>query len=140
AYLDMPLQIETGISSRSKMDIEYYGALMGSLDLSPTDRLSLQMRSNTYSTGQVQDNHIVKAEYMGKHWYGAGGNITELTDFLMDGYGGKIGHTWGVRSKAEVFGIVKSRTGDNKLIATNINLVKSNNFALTENATANFDN
>lgn len=140
AYLDMPLQLETGISSRSKTDIEYYGALAGTLDLTPNDRLSLQLRSNTYSTGQVQDNHIIKAEYLGKQWFAAAGNVTELTDFLMDGYGGKVGHNWGVRSKAEVFGIVKSRTGDNKLIGTNISLVKSNNFALTESATANFDN
>lgn len=139
AYLDMPLQVETGVSYQGTSGLQYYGGLHGSLDLTPDDRVVFDMRSNTYSTGQVVNNHILRAEYTGKKWYGTAGNITELTDFLLDGYGGKVGHNIGLKSKAELYGIAKSRNGNSRLVGSNIIMDFSEAVRLTESFTANFD-
>lgn len=139
AYLDMPLQVETGFSYQETSGIQYYGGLHGSLDLTNEDRIVFDLRSNTYSTGQVVNNHIARAEYTGKKCYGTVGNFTELTDFLLDGYGGKVGRNIGLKSKAEVYGIAKSRNGNSKLAGGNVILDLNESVRLTESATANFD-
>ncbi len=139
AYLDMPLQVETGVSYQGNSNIQYYGGVHGSLDLSPEDRVAFDFRTNTYSVGQVVNNHIVRAEYTGKKWYGVAGNINELTDFLLDGYGGKLGRNIGLKSKAEVYGIAKSRTGNSRLAGSNVILDLNENTRITEAFTANFD-
>lgn len=139
AFLDMPLQVETGFSYQGTIGLQYYGGLHGSLDITERDRVAFDIRTNTYSTGQVVNNHIVRAEYTGKKWYATVGNVTELTDFLLDGYGGKVGHNIGLKSKAEVFGIVKSRTGNSRLAGSNVIMDINESLRFTENITANFD-
>lgn len=139
-YLDMPLQVETGMTYQGKDNFQYYGALHGRLDLSREDKLAFDIRSKTFTQGQVQDNDIYRVEYEGKHWSGAAGNVMELTDFVMDGYGAKLGYRGDNEdNKIGVYGLLKSRTGNNQLIGVNAQQVTNKGIVLQESAAANFD-
>lgn len=142
AFLDMPLQLETGATYQGDNDIQYYGALHGTVDFTPQDHLGLDLRSKTLSKGQAStDNSIVRAEYSGLKWNATAGNINELTDFYMDGYGAKIGHVWKQRDKVDVFGLLQSRTGDSKLGGMNyLYGGLRENIKINGGLTANFDN
>lgn len=141
AYLDMPLQLEAGATYQGEDNVQYYGALHGSVDLTPQDKIAIDLRSKTLSKGQAIDNSIVRAEYNGHKWYGTAGNINELTDFYMDGYGAKIGHKWKQRDRLEAYGLLKSRTGDSKLGGVNYEYGGlRENIRIAGGATANFDN
>lgn len=139
AFLDMPLQLETGISYTGN-ETQFYESVTGSLDITRDDRLSYEFRSNTYSTGQTVKNNIVRAEYTGKHWFASGGNINTLTDFLLDGYGIKAGRTWGRSSKLEVYTMLQSRTGDSKVFGLNSGIDLSEKVRIGEEVTTNLDN
>lgn len=139
AYLDMPLQLEAGSTYQGGEDFQYYGALHGSLDLTPQDHLALDLRSNTYSKGQVANNMILRGEYTGAKWMAVAGTVQELTDFVMDGYGAKLGYKWDERNKAELYGMGLSRVGDSKLIGGNVHIGVTDQVKMTESATANFD-
>lgn len=139
AYLDMPLQLETGATYQGKNTLQYYGALHGSLDIDPENRVGFDVRTNTYSQGQVAKNNIIRAEYTGKHIFGVAGNIQELTDFPMDGYGAKMGYNWSERHKAQAFAMVKSRSGDSKLFGGDAQISLRDNIKITEAVVANLD-
>lgn len=139
AYLDMPLQFETGVTYQGGAAAQYYGALHGNMSLSEKERIAFDARSNTFSAGQVVDNHILRAEYTSVHWNLVAGNVMELTDFIMDGYGGKVGYGWKEKNKGELYGMFKSRSGDSKLAGGNLQFAVNDNFALNEQVTANFD-
>lgn len=139
AYLDMPLQLETGATYQGKNTLQYYGAVHGNLDITNDDKVAFDLRTNTYSEGQVAKNNIVRAEYAGKHLYGRAGNIQEFTDFPMDGYGAKAGYAWKERNRAEVYGMFKSRTGNSQLGGANAEIMAFNNVKLIEALIANFD-
>ncbi len=115
AYLDMPLQVEVGSTYQGEEDFQYYGALHGSLDLGNQDKVSLDLRSKTLTQGQAIDNSIIKVDYTGYKWSASAGNINELTDFYMDGYGAKVGRNWKDRDRVDVYGLLKSRAGNSKL-------------------------
>lgn len=143
AFLDMPTQVEVGVTSQSNqgnVDLQYYGALHGRLDLSYTERVAFDLRSNTYTNGQTIENSIVRAEYSGKHWSGTLGNFSELADFVMDGYGAKVGYNWKQdANEAEVYSMFKSRTGDSKVFGANVHLTHKN-LKFHEIGIANIDN
>ena len=84
AYIDMPLQLEAGMTSQGKMQ-QYYGALYGNVDLNDHERVAVSLRSKTYSTTSSTDNSMMRMDYSGKHMSASIGNIMELTDFMMDG-------------------------------------------------------
>ena len=116
AFLDMPLQAETGFTYQGAENFQYYAALHGSVDLTTQDRLAFDLRSKTLSKGQATDNSVLRGEYTGEHWSASAGNINELTDFYMDGYGAKVGyHQFQQRDKIDVYGLLSSRTGNSKL-------------------------
>lgn len=140
AYLDMPLQLEAGATYNGKNTLQYYGALHGTLDLDPDNRVGFDVRSNTYSQGQVSKNNLVRMEYTGKHLFGVAGNIQELTDFPMDGYGAKGGYNWNERHKAELFSMIKSRSGNSQLYGGNAQITVRDNIKATEAVVANLDN
>lgn len=145
AYLDMPLQLELGTTYQPGVNggpdnIQYYGAVHGRVDFSPEDRVAFDYRTNTYTQGQVINNSIARVEYTGKKWSATAGNINQLADFLMDGYGAQVGYKWrGERNKMNVFGMLQSRTGDSRLFGANGNIALSEKIMLTESAITNFD-
>ena len=140
AYQDMPLQVETGMTAQGKDDIQYYGALHGRLDLANRDRVSFDVRSKTFARGQVLDNDIYRVEYDGQKWYGSAGNVMQLTDFVMDGYGLQFGKKWRQQtSRAGIYALLKSRSGDSKLFGGDVAFWVKDNIKLTESAAANFD-
>ncbi|MBS1773317.1 MAG: carboxypeptidase regulatory-like domain-containing protein [Bacteroidetes bacterium] len=141
AYIDMPLQVEMGSTYQGDDNIQYYGALHGGIDLSPQDRVAFDLRSKTLSKGQSVDNSIVRFEYQGAKWNFNAGNINELTDFYMDGYGAKIGRTWlQQRDKVDLFGLLSSRTGNSKLGGLNYQYGGiRDNIKIMGGFTANFD-
>lgn len=142
AFLDMPLQLEIGGTSQGTDDIQYYGALHGAVDITPQDKVALDLRSKTLSKGQAADNSIMRIEYIGQKWSASAGNVNELTDFYMDGYGAKLGRSWlQQRDNIGVYGMFKSRAGDSKLAGMNYQYGGLHpNIKINGNATANFDN
>lgn len=142
AYLDMPLQLEVGSTYQGGDDIQYYGALHGSVDLAAQEKIAFDLRSKTLSKGQAADNSIMRIEYMGQKWNASAGNVNELTDFYMDGYGAKLGRSWmQQRDNIGVYGMFKSRAGDSKLAGLNYQYGGFHpNIKINGNATANFDN
>jgi hypothetical protein len=141
AFLNMPLQLEVGSNYQEGVPLQYYGSVFGSVDLTEDDRVSLEYRSNTYSVGQRVDNQIIKGEYNGKHWHVKGGNISELSDFAVDGYGGKIGYSWKDNANLfDVYGMVKSRVGDNKVFGAHLFYMLNDNIKLKETYNSSFDN
>lgn len=145
AYLDMPLQLEVGTTYQPGTDgapdnIQYYGAVHGRVDLTEEDRVAFDYRSNTYTQGQVINNSLARIEYTGKKWSATAGNINQLSDFIMDGYGGQVGYKWrGERNSINLYGMLQSRTGDSKLVGANSNISLSEKVVLEEHALANFD-
>ncbi|MBL7683509.1 MAG: hypothetical protein JNK00_09110 [Flavipsychrobacter sp.] len=141
AFLDMPLQVEVGSTFQGEDDIQYYGALHGSVDLTTQDKIALDVRSKTLTKGQSVDNSIIRAEYIGYNWSASAGNVNELTDFYMDGYGAKLGRSWNQRDNIGVYGMFKSRSGDSKLGGINYLYGGMHpNIKVNGNLTANFDN
>lgn len=140
AYQEMPLQLETGMTSQGPNSLQYYGALHGRLDLKERERLMFDVRSKTFAQGQFLDNDIYRIEYEGEKWGASAGNITQLADFVMDGYGANLTHKWnGQENRATLYSLIKSRTGDSKLIGGNAMLTLKEKVILTESAVANFD-
>lgn len=116
AYLEMPLQLEAGVMYQgSESPIQYYGALYGTLDFGEYDRLAMSFRSNTIAQGQTNNNSIIRFDYTGKHITASAGNIQGAGEFMVDGYGGRVGYEWKGYNKAEVFAMLKSRVGDTKV-------------------------
>jgi hypothetical protein len=141
AFLNMPLQVEIGTNYQEWSPIQYYGALYGSVDLTEDDKVSLEYKSNTYSVGQRVDNQIIRGEYNGKHWHVKGGNISELSDFAIDGYGGKIGYSWKDNANlVDAYAMLKSRTGDTKVFGAHLFYMLNDNIKLKETYNSSFDN
>ncbi|HYD21209.1 MAG TPA: hypothetical protein VEB40_07040, partial [Flavipsychrobacter sp.] len=141
AYLNMPLQLEAGTNYQEGTPAQYYGAVYGSVDLTEDDKVSLEYRSNTYSIGQRVDNQIMRGEYHGKHLHVKGGNISELSDFAIDGYGGKVAYNWkGNANSVDVFGMLKSRVGDTKVFGAHLVYMLTDNIKLKENYNSSLDN
>lgn len=141
AYLDMPLQLETGATYQGLDDVQYYGALHGRLHLSDDDKVSFDVRSKTFTQGQTLNNDIYQIEYEGRHWSASAGNVMQLTDFIMDGYGARLGYKWnGDMNKVGLYALLRSRNGDNQLFGGQAELMVKNKVLLTESATVNFNN
>ena len=101
AFLDLPLQIEGGTMYQGVSGLQYYGGVRGTVRLSRDERLSFDYRSNTYSANNVINNNIIRADYAGQSWSAKLGNVMELSDFFMDGYGAKLGYKWSKRNVCE---------------------------------------
>ncbi len=140
AYLNMPLQLEAGMTAQGQNDLQYYGALHGRLDLRERERLAFDVRSKTYTQGQFQDNDIYRIEYESPRWAASAGNIMQLTDFVMDGYGASITHKWeNDVNNVGVYSLLKSRAGNSQLFGGNATLLVKDKVTLFESAAANFD-
>jgi hypothetical protein len=143
AYAEMPLQIEAGgvyETMGEQASIQYYGALYGSVDITEKDRVALQLRSNTYSTlGGKNDNSIMRFDYTGEKLQVSAGNVIEMNEFMMDGYGGKLAYNWKGKNSVSVYGVLKSRNGNYQTIGGNFTHALSDNILLSEDVTTNFD-
>lgn len=140
AFLNMPLQLELGTNYQEGTPLQYYGSVYGSVELTKDDKVSLEYRSKTYSVGQKVDNQIIRGEYHGKHFHVKGGNISELSDFAIDGYGGKAGYSWKDNNNLfDVFAMVKSRVGDSKVFGAHLFYMLNDNIKLKETYNSSFD-
>lgn len=143
AYAEMPLQIEAGGTyegTAENPNIQYYGAVYGSVDITEKDRLAVSLRSNTFSTqGARNDNSITRLEYTGEKLQLAAGNIVEMNEFMMDGYGGKVGYNWKGKNSINLYGVAKSRTGDYKTFGANLTYQLRDNVMISEEVSANLD-
>lgn len=140
AYMDMPLQLETGMTAQGSDDLQYYGALHGRIDLRDRERIAFDVRSKTYTQGQFQNNDIYKIEYDSKTWAASAGNIMQLTDFVMDGYGASVSRKWkNDINRVNVYSLLKSRVGNSKLFGADATLLVKDKVTLYEALTANFD-
>lgn len=140
AYLDMPLQVETGMTSQGKDDIQVYGALHGRLDLKPNERVSFDIRSKTFAQGQFQNNDIYLVNYESEDWEASAGNIQQLSDFVMDGFGASVMRKWKQETNsAGIYGMIKSRVGNNRLVGGNAMFTVKEKYKLYESVIANFD-
>ncbi|MCB0700870.1 MAG: carboxypeptidase regulatory-like domain-containing protein [Chitinophagales bacterium] len=140
AYLDLPLQLETGATYQGESDIQYYGALHGRLDLSQNDKVMFDVRSKTFTQGQFLDNDIYNIEYEGYHWYASAGNVMQLSDFVINGYGARAGYKWkGEVNRVGVYGLIKSRTGNNRLFGADAEFLVKEKMKLFESAIVSLD-
>lgn len=139
AYLDMPLQLEAGGTYQGSDNIQYFGGVHGLLQFNDSQRLALDYRSKTFAKGQRIDNQIIRAEYNSNRWDLAAGTIMDVSDFYMDGYGGKVGYKWKNDGKAELYGMLISRTGDSKVLGGNVHIGIRDKAALVESFAINFD-
>ncbi len=141
AYLEMPLQLEAGTMYQgSGAPIQYWGAVYGSLELSENDRLSMSFRSNTIAQGQTNNNSIVRVDYNGRHISASAGNIQGAGEFMVDGYGARLGYEWKGRNKAEVYAMLKSRVGDAKVGGGALQLSLKENINTVANLAFSKDN
>jgi hypothetical protein len=141
AYLDMPLQLETGIMySGTESPVQYYGALYGTLDFNDDNHLSMSMRSNTIAQGQTNQNSMLRFDFTGKHLQASAGNIQGVGEFMVDGYGVRLGYQWKSSNKAEVFGMLKSRVGDTRVFGAALHLGLSDNLRITDALSLSTDN
>ncbi|HRO42887.1 MAG TPA: hypothetical protein PL009_08635 [Flavipsychrobacter sp.] len=141
AWLEMPLQLEVGTMYQgSQSPIQYYGALFGSLDLSERDRVSMSLRSNTIAQGQTNNNSIVRLDYTGKNFSASLGNVQGAGEFMVDGYGARVGYEWEGNNKAEVFATVKSRSGDTKVGGVALQLGLKENLRIYDALSLSQDN
>jgi len=141
AYMDMPLQIEGGATYQGPgTNVQYYGGIYGSVNITDKDQVSVAYRSKTYSKEQTEDNGILRADYRGTNFSASLGNILGVNELLMDGYGAKAAYNNNNGTSAEVYGIAKSRNGDTKTIGGNVHFGILKNINLLENAVASFDN
>jgi hypothetical protein len=143
AYADMPLQLEMGGTYEgigNQANIQYYGGLYGSVDVTEKDRIAISARSNTFSTkGDKNNNGITRLEYTGEHLQVSAGNVTEMNEFMMDGYGGKVAYNWKEKNSVSFYGVLKSRQGDYKTLGANLNYALRDNVLLTEEISTNLD-
>lgn len=143
AYADMPLQLEAGGTyegSAERANIQYYGALYGSVDITEKDRVAVSLRSTTFSTqGGTNDNSITRLEYTGEKLQLSAGNVIEMNEFMMDGYGGKVAYNWKEKSGISLFGVLKSRSGDYQTIGATLNHELRDNVLISEELSTNID-
>lgn len=140
AYLDMPLQLETGMTAQGQDDLQYYGALHGRIDLRDRERVAFDVRSKTYTQGQFQNNDIYRIEYESPAWAASAGNIMQLTDFVMDGYGGRVSRKWkNDINRVNLYSLLKSRVGNSRLVGADATLLVKDKVTLYEALTTNFD-
>lgn len=140
AYLDMPLQLETGMTAQGKDDLQYYGALHGRIDIRDRERVAFDVRSKTYTQGQFQNNDIYRIEYESPTWAASAGNIMQLTDFVMDGYGASVSRKWkNDINRVNLYSLLKSRVGNSQLVGADAALLVKDKITLYEAVTANFD-
>ena len=141
AYLDMPLQLEAGVMyTGSESPVQYYGALYGTLDFNDDNHLSMSMRSNTIAQGQTNQNSMVRFDFTGKHLQASAGNIQGAGEFMVDGYGVRLGYQWKSSNKAEVFGMLKSRVGDTKVFGAALHLGLNDHIRITDAFSLSTDN
>lgn len=140
AYLDMPLQLETGVTMQGKDDLQYYGALHGRVNIKRNEDINFDIRSKTFTQGQFVDNDIYRIDYDGVNWAASAGNIMQLTDFVMDGYGASLTRKWNKETnKLSVYSLLKSRRGNSRLFGSNGTFWVKDKVMLNESLTANFD-
>ncbi|MGN6569000.1 MAG: COG1470 family protein, partial [Flavipsychrobacter sp.] len=141
AYMDMPVQVEAGMVSQGGNANQYYGGVYGSVDVDKDNRVAVAFRSNTISRDQNIDNGLMRMDYTGKHVIASVGNIMEMTDFMMDGYGAKVGYNWGVNNgnKGVIYGMLKSRVGNSQVFGGNGQFKLNDIMRLTESVSANID-
>jgi hypothetical protein len=141
AYLDMPLQLEAGAMYQGEdAPIQYYGALYGTMDFNENNHFSMSLRSNTIAQGQTNKNSMMRFDYNGKHIQASLGNIQGAGEFMVDGYGGRVGYQWKSNNKAEVFGMLQSRTGDTKVYGAALQLGLSDRLRLSDALSLSTDN
>ncbi len=140
AYLNMPLQLETGVTAQGKDDIQYYGALHGRIDIRDREHVAFDVRSKTFTQGQFQNNDIYRIEYESPGWAASAGNIMQLTDFVMDGYGARVSRKWGNDiNRVNVYSLVKSRVGNSQLFGADASILLKDKVTLYEGLVANLD-
>ncbi len=140
AFLDMPLSIQGGTMYQGAGTLQYYGGIRGYVNLSRYEKLAIDFRSNTYSQNNTINSSIIRAEYVSKNWDIMAGNVSELSDFFIDGYGGKLGYKWSKQTYIQGYGMLKSRIGDRKTGGLNIGYRLSDNASGTDQFSANIDN
>ncbi|MBS1740788.1 MAG: hypothetical protein JST88_09630 [Bacteroidetes bacterium] len=141
AFLEMPLQFEVGAMYSGKdAPLQYYGALYGTLDFSEYDRVTMSFRSNTYAQGQTNNNSIARLDYTGKNFSASAGNIQGAGEFMVDGYGARLGYDWKARNKAEVFAMLKSRVGDTKVGGAALQMSLNDNLRISDALSVRRDN
>lgn len=141
AYQDMPLQAEVGTTMQGTDDIQAYGALHGRLEIKEGERLSFDVRSKTFAQGQFLDNDIYLVNYEGRKWEASAGNIQQLSDFVMDGFGVSVTRKWdGENNNVGLYSMVKSRVGNSRLFGANAMLTTlKDRVRLYESAIVNLD-
>lgn len=140
AFQDMPIQIEAGMTAQGTDDIQYYGALHGRLDFEDQKRLTFDVRSKTFAQGQFLDNDIYLVNYESRKWMASAGNIQQLSDFLMDGFGASVTRKWdGENNSAGIYSMIKSRTGNSRLFGGDLMLTVKDKIRVFESVIANFD-
>lgn len=140
AYLDMPLQVETGMTLQGRNEAQYYGALHGRLHLKSNEDINFDIRSKTFTQGQFLNNDIYRIEYEGQKWAASAGNIMQLSDFVMDGYGASVARKWGgENNRIGLYSLLQSRTGTSRQVGGFGKVLVKNKVMLTETAVANFD-
>lgn len=141
AYQEMPLQMELGVLyNGADNPMQYYGALYGNLDLTPDDRISFALRSNTIARGQTNNNSIMRLDYTGKRWNTSIGNIQGIGEFIVDGYGARLGYQWKGTNKAEAYGMFRSRVGDSKVFGAALQTGYKDRLRFNESFSASIDN
>lgn len=140
-YLEMPLQLEAGVMYQGvESPAQYYGALFGTLEFTEHDRVAMSFRTNTIAQGQTNNNSIARIDYTGKHLTASIGNVQGAGEFIVDGYGGRVGYEWKGTNKAEVFAMLKSRTGDIKTGGLALQLALRDNLRIYEALSLSQDN
>ena len=143
AYAEMPLQLEVGGAyegMNGEANVQYYGAMYGSVDITEKDRMAVSLRSNTFTTqGGDNKNSIMRLEYTGEHLQVNAGNVIEMNELMMDGYGGKVAYSWKEKNSVSLFGVLKSRNGNYQTVGANLNHVLNDNILITEEVSTNID-
>lgn len=89
----------------------YYVNSWGSLDLNKGRKLSFNFRSDDFYTENSGDTRYANVNYLTKHWNISVGDQTEFSNFLIDGFGGRIQYRSDKNYKFTALG-VKSRLGN----------------------------
>lgn len=143
AYADMPLQFEAGGTyegTKERSNIQYYGALYGSVDVTEKDRVAVSLRSTTFSSqGGSNDNSIARLEYTGEKLQLSAGNVIEMNEFMMDGYGGKVAYNWKDKNSISLYGVAKSRSGNYQTIGATLTHALRDNVMVAEELSTNID-
>lgn len=140
AYLDMPLQLEAGVNVQgTETPAQYYAALYGTVDFDEHNHFSMALRSNTIAKGQTNDNSIVRFNFSGEHIKASLGNIQGIGEFIIDGYGARLGYEWKGVNKAELYGMFRSRTGDAKVFGAALQTGIRNRIRINDALSMSFD-